>query len=468
VGHLVPDLGGPLDFCLAPEGGAFSGPYMASVGEAGGLAYGELSEYVAQAPGQRYTLRAVAAGATDCATPLPGTVDVITAAAAEVDERRTLALLGERAAGSPSPLAWRELLDDAVPATGSQMKVRFLHASPGLGPVDLGASGGVLYQAHLQGLSFGTLPTAGNVVAGAPAVDARGYLVSPRWAHPWTFREGSAELAMYLPDTWRLVSAFLVGKLGSATAPLGVLSCRDEFPTLRHRSDCILRTGAPPTSTMRVVHLAPGAPAVDFCVRDEPGLVTWPLLRAAGHPAGLAYREMTRDFTLPSGGYDLVLVPASPTSSCADAPVATYGSLSFHGTMELLQTGFSSAAYEIANNWPANPPSGNGVNVRFRNSVPGFFAVDFVATPAGGTASNWFTNRPHNLVGVSYVQQPAGTYTWQIRDNLAPRTLRATSSNVMLGEGEVYSTFFHATGPGTYGLVRCEESSGSPTVACSQ
>jgi hypothetical protein len=106
------------------------------------------------------------------------------------------------------------------------------------------------------------------------------------------------------------------------------------------------------------------------------------------------------------------------------------------------------------------------VNLRFRNSVPGFFAVDFVATPAGGTASNWFTNMPYNRIGVPYVQQPAGTYTWQIRDNLAPRTVRATSSNVVLQTGELYSTFFYATGPGTYGLLRCEERFGPPTRAC--
>lgn len=209
---------------------------------------------------------------------------------------------------------------------------------------------------------------------------------------------------------------------------------------------------------------------MDFCVRDEPSLVTQPLLRAAGQPAGVAYGEMTRDFPILSGGYyyELVLVPASATSSCSDAPVATGGWLSLHGTMELLQTGFSPAAYEIWNSWPANAPSGSGVNVGFLNAVPGgFFAVDFVGTPSGGAASNWFTNMPNNRAGVSYVQQPAGTYTWQIRDNLSPHTLRATSSNVVLGAGEVYSTFFHATGPGTYGLLRCEESSGPPTRACS-
>lgn len=104
----------------------------------------------------------MAAGAVDCATPLPGTVALTTAAAARVGERRTLALMGERAAGSAHPLAWGELQDDAVPATGSQMKVRFVHASPGLGPVDLGLSGGALYQAQLQGLAFGVLPAVGQ------------------------------------------------------------------------------------------------------------------------------------------------------------------------------------------------------------------------------------------------------------------------------------------------------------------
>jgi hypothetical protein len=167
------------------------------------------------------------------------------------------------------------------------------------------------------------------------------------------------------------------------------------------------RTGAPPLSTVRVVHLAPGAPAVDFCVRDEPSLVIQPLLRAAGQPAGVAYQEMTREFSIPSGDYELVLVPASPTASCTDAPVATYSSLSFYGTMELLQTGFSPAAFELWNSFPASTPSGSGVNLRFRNSVPFFGAVDFVATPAAGAASNWFTNIPYNRVGVRYVQRRA-------------------------------------------------------------
>ncbi len=467
VATFVPDLGGALDFCIAPFGGAFTGPYMASVGEPAALAYPQLSEHVGLAPGSRYTIRAVAAGATDCNTPLIGTTDVTTATAALVDERRTIALVGERAAASPDPVQWRELLH-GTPATGADIKLRVFHAAPALGPIGFGSSGGVTYGPHLTALPFGTLTNASHVVSGAPAVDALGYLTSPRYAHVWSARTGTTDVGQFLPDTWQLADAFVIGKSGSTGTPLGVASCHDPSQIAQHRSLCQVRTGAP-TFPLRIVHLAADAPAVDICLKDDPSgtLTTTPLLRSLGHTTGLALREITQYFNVPAGtDYRVALVPTAATT-CTGTELASGNSVSgFSTTLELLETNFGTPAYQLAFDFSSVASTNNGVNVRFRNAVPGFFNVNFAATPAGGTAANWFTNVAPNLAGISYVEKTAATYSWQIRDALSPNTVRATSSNVVLAAGEAWSTFFHQTAAGAYALLRCNDAQGMLTRAC--
>ncbi|MFO0630442.1 MAG: DUF4397 domain-containing protein [Polyangiales bacterium] len=75
------------------------------------------------------------------------------------------------------------------------------------------------------------------------------------------------------------------------------------------------------TFDVRVAHLSPGAPAVDFCVRPA-SATSWmgvsPTLRGLGVTAGLAYTQVTRYLSLPAGAYTVRLV-APNSANCSTA-----------------------------------------------------------------------------------------------------------------------------------------------------
>ena len=82
---------------------------------------------------------------------------------------------------------------------------------------------------------------------------------------------------------------------------------------------CGTVTGSPPDTTarVRVAHVSPGAPAVDFCLaRHGTTRFTGPILAGAGRAAGLSYATVTRYFDVDAARYDVRLV-APGAASCA-------------------------------------------------------------------------------------------------------------------------------------------------------
>ena len=82
---------------------------------------------------------------------------------------------------------------------------------------------------------------------------------------------------------------------------------------------CGTVTGSPPDTTarVRVAHVSPGAPAVDFCLaRHGTTQFTGPILAGAGRAAGLSYATVTRYFDVDAARYDVRLV-APGAASCA-------------------------------------------------------------------------------------------------------------------------------------------------------
>ena len=82
--------------------------------------------------------------------------------------------------------------------------------------------------------------------------------------------------------------------------------------------------GGAPAAHVRVAHLAPDAPAVDFCVAVH-GTTTFigPVLNGAGAAAGLSYGTITRYVDLPPAQYDVrIVAPGSAdcTKSLAGLP----------------------------------------------------------------------------------------------------------------------------------------------------
>jgi hypothetical protein len=68
---------------------------------------------------------------------------------------------------------------------------------------------------------------------------------------------------------------------------------------------------------LRVAHLSPDAPAVDFCVAEHGTKdFTGPVLASNGAAAGLSYSNVTKYIALPAAQYDVRLV-APGSSSCA-------------------------------------------------------------------------------------------------------------------------------------------------------
>jgi hypothetical protein len=76
--------------------------------------------------------------------------------------------------------------------------------------------------------------------------------------------------------------------------------------------------GAVGNAQVRVAHLSPDAPAVDFCLLPEGGPAVGPVLQSAGVNAGLAYPNVTGYLPVAAGTYGVRLLSADAVS-CDDA-----------------------------------------------------------------------------------------------------------------------------------------------------
>ena len=78
---------------------------------------------------------------------------------------------------------------------------------------------------------------------------------------------------------------------------------------------CGASVGPAATSArVRVAHVSPGAPAVDFCLAPHgTASFTGPILAGAGRAAGLSYGTVTRYFDVEAARYDVRLVAPGAT-----------------------------------------------------------------------------------------------------------------------------------------------------------
>ncbi|MEZ4359458.1 MAG: DUF4397 domain-containing protein [Kofleriaceae bacterium] len=307
VAHLSPDAP-PVDLCLAPAGsGAFTGPVLARAGGLAGLSYGKVTRYLDVAAG-RYDVRLVAPAARDCAAALGGLPDFTDLPDLAPDATVTVAALGKVAHGG-APLTLRAFEDDPVIDPGAA-RLRFIHASPGTPPVELGLGGGAAFT-----------PVFRDVAFGAAATHERGYVTTA----PLDGAELSARVSGAASDALAvkpltlpagsLATAFAIGELGSATAPLRVLLCDDAAPPHQLETECALAGDAPERARVRLAHLSPDAPAVDVCVAPAgTGRFDAPLLAGLGARAGLAYPQVTAYVELPVGALDVRVILASETT----------------------------------------------------------------------------------------------------------------------------------------------------------
>jgi hypothetical protein len=163
-----------------------------------------------------------------------------------------------------------------------------------------------------------------------------------------------------------------------------------------------------PTALVRVAHLSPDAPAVDFCLAPH-GTTTFigPVLEGAGNATGLSYTQVTKYLPVPVGQYDVRIVApgaADCSKSLAGLPdftslpaLAANGSFTIAAEGQVTAGGvpFGLAAYVDE----ATVASGKAA-LRFVHASPGTPAVD-VGTGAGSTFAAVFSNVAYGAVAAS-------------------------------------------------------------------
>jgi hypothetical protein len=243
--HLSPDAPA-VDVCLTPTGTTFSGtPVLRGLAVTAGLSYSQVTTYV-DLPVQAYDVRVVLATSTDCATgAVPDTANI-----AVTDQLyATIGAIGDLApptvdggaggdagsdggdAGGPKTdpsFKLKVFVDDhAAPSPAGNILLRFVHASPGTGAVDVGLGSGGAFTKVFDNVAFGTVATG-------TGIDMNGYVsTAPLAAQTISARlAGGSTDALVVPNVTiaagNIATAFAIGnKTGDATKPLKVLLCSD-------------------------------------------------------------------------------------------------------------------------------------------------------------------------------------------------------------------------------------------------
>jgi hypothetical protein len=174
-----------VDMCLSPHGAdAFMPPLLLTEGDAieagpGTLAYPGVSAYFFVPPGQ-YDVRAVVAGANDCAAGVAP--DLTTLPAVAIGDFATLALIGSaHASGGAPALAIVGFRDDG-PTPTKKVALRFINAAGAASAFDLGLGAATKFLPVFSDVVFGAVGqgTDAGAVDGGIVVDSRGYAtISP-------------------------------------------------------------------------------------------------------------------------------------------------------------------------------------------------------------------------------------------------------------------------------------------------
>jgi hypothetical protein len=168
--------------------------------------------------------------------------------------------------------------------------------------------------------------------------------------------------------------------------------------------------GAAPTARVRVAHLSPGAPAVDFCVAPAgSGEFAGPVLAGAGAATGLPYGSVTKYLDLEAIQYDVRLV-APGSADCS----TTLGGLPDFTNLPALPAG-ASATIAAEGHVNGTVPFGltayiddsdvtfGKAKLRFIHASPGTPAVD-VGLGGGALFTPVFAAVAYGSSGTGYVE----------------------------------------------------------------
>ena len=220
VAHLSPDAPA-VDVCVNP-GSGFIGPVLATAGDTNGLAYPEVTSYVA-VPAATYSVRIVAPASANCNTALAGLPDVTGVTVAANSDYTAAAVGMLTAAGSDDAFSIKLMADDNTPENSAKGYLRFVHASPDAPAVDVGLGSGSGFTAVWTGVEFGEV----GKVSGKDYVET-----DPIAAGTVSARAtGTTADALVIPGVnlpaGAVATAFAIGNLDGAPKPLKVLLCVD-------------------------------------------------------------------------------------------------------------------------------------------------------------------------------------------------------------------------------------------------
>lgn len=223
-----------VDFCIAPYGtSSFGTPLIAQIADqldvdgSDGLSFGQVSVYM-QVPAGRYELRIVESGDSSCSTKL---IADVTLASLTNDAWHTIALVGDLSVAGADPAASIAVFEDDSEGKIGYAKLRFIHAAPGLGALDLGLrAGDGDFEALFSGVRFGQVGT----VSPFGLLDANGYLKTDALsdqsveAHETSGETGRELLGNVTVAAGTLGTFFAVGgKTGDTGSPPHLLWCED-------------------------------------------------------------------------------------------------------------------------------------------------------------------------------------------------------------------------------------------------
>ncbi len=231
VAHLSPNAPA-VDFCVKEGTGAFTGPVLESIGVAAGLPYTGVTKYLTLPAGQ-YTVRLVAPTATDCSASLAGLPDYTlpNLAGGTYATAAAVGLVG----GTPS-FTVKPFVDEHTVAMGKGA-VRFVHASPGTPPVDVGVGSGASFTAVFTNVAF---PDIG---AGT-GIDSNGYFATDPLTNVTLSARvhGTTADALVVPgvslSAGTTATVFAIGIAGDTTTPLRALVCGDNVAPTGNLSTC--------------------------------------------------------------------------------------------------------------------------------------------------------------------------------------------------------------------------------------
>jgi hypothetical protein len=434
VAHLSP--GAPaVDFCIAPHGTqTFTGPIMKSLGVTAGLAYTQVTKYLS-VNAQQYDVRLVAPNAASCSTPLVAELpDFTSLPAIPANGYVTVGAIGV-IGNATTPFTLKAYIDESTAPSG-KIKLRFVHDSPGTPAVDVGTGTGSSFSPIFENVSYS------NFAAQGATIDANGYATanpidaSPTAPVTITARvHGTTTDALSIPLTAPIAagtvgSAFAVGLLTSTATPLQVVLCGDNGPPSGAFSTCLVAPSPP--ANVRVAHLSPNAPAVDFCLAPT-GTTAFqgPVLKGLGVTTGLPYATVTTYVPLPPAAYDVRLVApnaANCSTSLAGLPSFPLPAVASGGKYTVaaigLVGGTGAAAFTLKAYADDGSVAATKEKLRFVHASPGTPAVD-VGLGSGTAFTPVFVNVAFGDVAAAGSGALVGANGYATTDPLTAVTISA-------------------------------------------